>query len=381
MAPMKMFSSRVEVGAGEPLGGGDPSRFSLKPSDVLEVSGLAFTSADGRAYRLCSIDALYAGRLMEGFKSDAEAHIFAASHTHYAPMLDDSKPHIGGFSRSGYDAYVRALTQAESKETLPTRCRLYCAEVDVPVYRRFDYPDNILNRLLAGRFGFYPNEARKIDRSIYLFEFGDEAKAHFVMVYHACHPVTQGVGCELSPDYVGAIRQAVRERFAIKTVIFLQGCAGDVRPNLAEKRISWLPRFRLNWKFNWAPSAPVIAEVDQKYAGAVRAAALYGDLALGDHPFDVGVRQMRLVDGRQVDTFRIGLPDGIEFHFLPFEVSHLYHLDLVSTGGPKKFIVSCTNETCGYLSHPAQHLAGGYEVHGSLYFMGLKEKLELKELI
>lgn len=380
MTPMKMFSSRVEVGAGEPLGGSDPSRFSLSPSNALEVNGVAFTAGDGRPYRLCALDALYAGRLVDRYKPDEAAHIFAASHTHYAPMLDDAKPHIGGFSQAGYDAYVRALEQTDTREVEPTRCRLYRADVDVPVYRRFDYPDNVLNRFLAGRFGFYPNEARKIDRTVYLFDFGDEQRAHFVVVYHACHPVTQGVGCELSPDYVGAIRQAVRERFAVETVVFLQGCAGDVRPNLARKRISWLPRFRLNWKFNWFPSAQVIAQVNEKYASAVRGAVRYDDIALGEYPFDVAARQVRLADGREVETFRIGLPGGIEFHFLPFEVSHLYHLD-ATAGGGAKFIVSCTNDTGGYLSHPAQHRAGGYEVHGSLHYMGLKEKLELKELI
>ncbi len=250
MKRMKMFSSTVEVAAGEPLGGSDPSRFSLSPSNALEVNGLAFTSVDGRAYRLCSIDALYAGRLVDGFKPDAAVHIFAASHTHYAPMLDGGKSRIGGFSQTGYDAYVRALTQAENRETQPTRCRLYRAEVDVPVYRRFDYPDNILNRFLASRFGFYPNEARKIDQSIYLFEFGDGERAHFVVVYHACHPVSQGVGCELSPDYVGAIRQAVRERFSVETVVFLQGCAGDVRPNLARKRVAMKRRCKARARFS-----------------------------------------------------------------------------------------------------------------------------------
>lgn len=380
MTYMKMFSSRVEVGAGESLGGGDPSRFSLSPSDVLEVNGFSFTAEDGRQYRLCSVDALYAGRLVDRFKSDEQAHIFAASHTHYAPMLDGGKPHIGGFSQAGYDAYVRALVQAENREAEPTRCRLYRAEVDVPVYRRFDYPDNILNRFLASRFGFFPNEARKIDRSIYLFEFSDEQRAHFVVVYHACHPVAQGVGCELSPDYVGAIRQAVRKRFTVETVVFLQGCAGDIRPNLARKRIRWLPRFRLNWKFNWSPAVQVVAQVNDKYANAVRGAVKCRDVVLDERPFDVSARQVRLANGREVETYSIKLPGGIEFHFLPFEMSHLYHLDVASANS-MKFIVSCANDTGGYLSHPSQHRAGGYEVYGSLHYMGLKEKLELKELI
>ena len=380
MACIKIFSSKVDLPAGEPLGGSDPNRLSQSPSDALEVNGFAFTARDGRTHRICSVDALYAGRLVERFKTEAAGHIFAASHTHYAPMLDDNKPYIGGFSQVGFDAYVRALVQSDNREVESTRCRLYLAEVDVPVYRRFDYPDSNLNRFLTSRFGFYPNEAMLIDRTIYLFEFGDTERGHFVVVYHACHPVTQGVGCELSPDYVGAIRQAVRDRFSIETVVFLQWCAGDVRPNLAQKRIPWLPRFRLNWKFNWCPAERVIAETDEKYANAIRGAVKCRDIVLGECPFDVSTRALRLADGREVSANRIGLSGGIEFHFLPFEVSHLYHLDATSARG-KKFIVSCANDTGGYLSHPSQHRAGGYEVHGSLHYMGLKEKLEIKELI
>ena len=92
------------------------------------------------------------------------------------------------------------------------------------------------------------------------------------------------------------------------------------------------------------------------------------------------MRQASLTDGRHVDIWRLKLPGGIEFHFFPFEMSHLYHLDW-ECGGVGKFIVSCTNNTLGYLSHPSQHRAGGYEVDGSLSYMGQREKLQLKEML
>jgi hypothetical protein len=378
MTRISLFSSKVDLPAGEPLGGNDPARASLSPSDALEVNGFEFSAGDGRRYRLCSVDALYPGRLVDRFISDDVVHIFAASHTHNAPMLDDGKPHIGRFSRSGYDAYVSVLLNANNRVVEPSRCRLYRAEVDVPVYRRFDYPETILNRLLASRFGFYPNEARKIDRSIYLLEIGDEIRAHCVVVYHACHPVTRSSGCETSPDYVGSIRQAVRERFGVQSVLFLQGCGADVRPNLAKKRVDWLPKSRLNWKFDYYPDISTVAEIDAKYAEAIYGAKKYKDIVLGDQPFEVSVSRRHLSDGREVRAFRIAIANSVELDFLPFEVSHLYHLGSTSLVG-KKFIVSCSNDTIGYLAHPSQHRAGGYEVHGSLHYMGLKKKIEIKE--
>lgn len=376
----QIFSANVEVGAGEPLGGHDPSRLSLNSSDELEVNGLSFTAQDGLSYRLCSVDTLYAGQLVEGFKSAEDIHIFAASHTHCAPMIDSGKPKIGGFSAGGFEGYFHAISRAEQTRVKPTRIRIYQAQVGVPVYRRFDYPDTILNRLLTSRFGLYPNDKKNIDRNIYLFEFGGEGHTDFVLIYHACHPVSCGVNCEVSSDYVGAVRKAVRERFSCKTVVFLQGCSGDVRPNMAKKRIPWLPRCRLNWRFNGSPELQHIAQVNNEYATAVWRAKKCRDIVIGEYQFDASVRQASLTDGRGIDIWRIKLPGGIEFHFFPFEMSHLYHLDW-ECGGVGKFIVSCANDTLGYLSHPSQHRAGGYEVYGSLNYMGQREKLQLKEML
>lgn len=377
---IRLFSSGIELKSGEPLGGSDPSRISLSSNEVLEWNGFEVVAKNGRSYRICSVDALYAGRLVEYFKSSEVDYIFAATHTHYAPMLDDSKPHIGGFSHVGFNAYVKALEEVELNEVDSTICRLYRAEVDVPVYRRFDYPDNILNRFLTSRFGFYPNEAKAIDKSIYFFEYGDAERAHFVLVYHACHPTSKGVSCELSSDYIGAIRQAVRERFAVDVVVFLQGCAGDIRPNVARKRISWLPRFRLNWKFNWHPKKAEVSQVNERYSAAVKEAVKYQEVALIEESFEVNTRLLSLVNGGEIEVFFIKLFAEVGFNFFPLEISHLYSLEVQSRESGV-FIVSCVNDTVGYLSHPSQHQSAGYEVSGSLHYMGLKNKLEVKRLV
>ena len=48
----QIFSAKVGVCAGEPLGGHDPSRLSSSSSDELEVNGLSFTSRDGLSFML-----------------------------------------------------------------------------------------------------------------------------------------------------------------------------------------------------------------------------------------------------------------------------------------------------------------------------------------
>ncbi len=381
MLYFKTFSSKVEVAAGEPLGGSDPSRLSSYASSDLEVNGLEFTASNGRSYCVCSVDALYAGRLVDKFKPDeSTSYVFAASHTHYAPMIDDRKPLIGRFSQTAFDAYVKAINHAQKKEIKVTRCRLYRGEVDVPVYRRFDYPNGILNRFLTRHFGFYPNEAMEIDRSIYVLIFDSEDGPSVAVAYHACHPVTRGVKCEVSADYIGAMRQAIRKRFSVDAVIFLQGCTGDVRPNLAEKRVAWLPRCRWNWKFNWHPVESVISEVNSKYAHAIQSARECRAITFDECSFCVDKRLVSLNGDSEVEVLCIKISHDIEFNFLPFEISHRYHLDSISNN-KIKFIVSCVGDTIGYLPHPSQYHAGGYEVDGSSRYMGLRQGLKLKDSI
>jgi hypothetical protein len=56
-----------------------------------------------------------------------------------------------------------------------------------------------------------------------------------------------------------------------------------------------------------------------------------------------------------------------------------YHLEkLEAPVFPRKFIVSCSGDTQGYLPHPSQIPFGCYEVDGLRAFMGLGERVELK---
>lgn len=373
---MKIFSSKIHLNPGLPLGGNDPDRFNERGSDQLEINGVTFTGWNENQYRLCSIDALYPGRLIEEFASNSINYIFAASHTHYAPMLDDAKPKIGHFSEVALKSYIRSISEATSLDVSPNVCRMYRAEVDVPIYRRFDYPINWVNSLLTRYAGLYPNQELAIDKNIYIFEFAVEDKASFVIVYHACHPVSRGMSNEISSDYVGALRNSIRERFKVDVVIFLLGCSGDIRPNLAQKRISWLPKCKLNWRFNSNPSASQQGELDLKYVEAVDAAKQYDHFSLTKSSMKVIENEMVLKGGRSFQATEIEIGGKLRFTFLPFEVSHLFWLELRERDG-NHFMVSCSGNTQGYLSHPTQFASGGYEVDGSLPYMELKERIEI----
>lgn len=378
MSTMKIYSQALKLRAGSPMGGYAGIRLSAADSDELEVNGWSFMdSISGRTIELCAIDALYAGDLNNLAPPHNGTRIFVASHTHYAPMLDSSKPQLGACAKEALDCYASAVCDSPRIEVKPDVCRIYRAEVGVPVYRRFDVPDTVFNRFLTRHGGLYPNEALEIDRGLYLFEFAKAGVTLFAMVYHACHPVSRHDPALLSPDYVGAVRKAMRERFHAAPCIFLLGCTGDVRPNYAHKRVSWLPRSRLNWRFeSWAKLESQLA-MDQAYSDAVHRATLCESLPLGDEALRIEQSKLTLRAQGDFNISRLVIGQRLSFEFLPFEVSHYFHLE-AQKKDPMRFIVSCANHTLGYLPHSKQLPAGGYEVDGSRTCMGLNERVELK---
>lgn len=372
---MKVFSQTIHVDAGQPLGGYAGGRLSAAACDALELNGLSFVDPDsGQQVELCSIDALYAGELVDADSVSDRRRIFAACHTHYAPMLDARKPQLGAVSRQALEAWGAALRDAPRSEVSPSRCTVWRAEVLVPIYRRFDVPDSPVNRWLTARAGMFPNPNQPIDRHLYLFELGVPGRTDAVIVLHACHPVSRAERGFTSADYVGVLRVVVRRRFGQVPCIFLLGCCGDIRPNFARKRISWLPSGRLNWRFEW-PLRPESEQwADAAYASAVTNARAWKTLDFAPGDLQFSSRKLPLVHQPSQDVPCLRFGEQLRFDFIPFEVSHLYHLD-AQKKDPMHFIVSCADRTLGYLPHPRQLAAGGYEVDGSRVCMGLTERV------
>jgi len=374
---MQVLSATLDLRPGLPLAGFAGERLGRIGTTPLEVNAWRFRdSASDQRIELCSIDALYAGELADMPLAEPGQRIVAASHTHYAPMLDAAKPALGTMSKEALDCYAQALRGPAQEIESPSVCRIHRAEVAIPVYRRFDVPDSAINRWLTARAGMYPKHDQPVDRGLYLFEFADHDRAQFVIAYHACHPVSRSRPDVLSPDYVGSVRAAVRSRFGVRTCLFLLGCAGDVRPDFARKRVPWLPRGRLNWRFEYPPASENEAAADRAYGEAVRGAAVMEEIDLRPAPPRIVRRTLKL-RSHPVEIPSLVLADRLRFDFLPFEVSHLFHLE-ARERDPRHFIVSCAGQTRGYLPHPRQLPAGGYEVDGSRACMGMHERAEFE---
>ena len=368
---MYAFYQRFDIPAGATLAGyRDRIHVPTVKAGTLEVHGIG--GAGNGGWQICAIDALYAGVLVQRPDAGVAQRIIAASHTHFAPMLDADKPALGNFSPELAALYQGAFDRAPREDMAPDACTLFVGKVDIPVYRRFDFPASLLNRLLTRYCGLYPNDRQPVDRNVYVFSFTRAGQKQFSIVYHACHPVTRHDGSAVSPDYISAIRQAVQERWGAQPCLFFLGCAGDIRPNLAQKRTSWLPRMRLNWKFRSGPSVADQNAIDAQYKQAVAQAQPVTQFAMG--PDDIRISQHSLpVSGLdKVEYSRLDLGGQVSFSFLPFEVSHRYQLEVTASAPvQRRFIVSCAGTVHGYLPHVGQHRYGGYEVEGSRTLMGL----------
>lgn len=371
---MDVFTQSIHVEAGQPLGGYAVERLSRSASDELELNGLCFDDpATGLRIELCTLDALYAGDLFDTEIDSISRRIFAASHTHFAPMLDSGKPQLGAVSAQALNAWRSALREAQRCKVSPSQCTIWRAEVTLPIYRRFDVPDSLVNRWLTRRAGMFPNSLQSLDRNVYFFELGDTGRTDAVIVLHACHPVSRADRNHTSSDYVGALRNAVRARFGNVPCLFLLGCSGDVRPNFARKRISLLPRGRLNLRFEWPTQSESELLADMAYAEAVAEARLWRTIGLpaGSLRFESMLLSLKHQPAQSIPC--LCFSDQLRFEFVPFEVSHLFHLEAQKKDS-MRFIVSCADRTLGYLPHPSQLAAGGYEVDGSRHCMGLKER-------
>jgi hypothetical protein len=142
LTTMQVFSCPIHIEPGQHLGGYVGERICDTSSDELELNGLLFNDpSNGVAVEVCSLDALYAGELVEVASAPNVHRIFAASHTHYA-MLDARKPRLGKLSAKALTARTVALREVARRTITPEYCRIWRAPVSVPIYRRFDIPDS-----------------------------------------------------------------------------------------------------------------------------------------------------------------------------------------------------------------------------------------------
>ena len=195
-----------------------------------------------------SIDSLYFSRevannlyryVYSKFNITKDHIILNATHTHSAPNMDleffgnIDKGYLGKVEdkikkglRFCHDNFQKGFVEFKNLE-----CKL-----KVFVSRRKMGRD-IRSLFLKKRIIMLPNEKKPIDKNIHLIKLYDSnLKLDGIIYNFSCHPVFN-TNYNISSDFIGAISSMLDGEIC-RFSMFLQGFAGDVRPNYTEIKTS-----------------------------------------------------------------------------------------------------------------------------------------------
>jgi hypothetical protein len=167
---------------------------------------------------------------------DDASLLFTASHTHFAPGVDPSKPLLGRVEPSYVDFVAdraaELLRRLAAAGPLPGRLLYATGAAEHAINRRrmgWRLSPRHLPRRAALRA---PDPAGPRDETVHVLTFTDPGGHPVAVVWsYACHPVSFPEPARVSADYPGVVRRALRAAHgAGLPVLFLQGCAGDIRP-------------------------------------------------------------------------------------------------------------------------------------------------------
>ncbi|MBR0846711.1 hypothetical protein JQ543_03060 [Bradyrhizobium diazoefficiens] len=211
-------------------------------SGSLEANILAIFSQGICSAVLVSIDVLFVGRelsekiltVCHEFSVPSSCVLILATHTHSAPALEATKPKLGPRCDEHFAEVKRRLTE-KLKAVLDGRpqkgsLRRGRCGLNAGVNRRRPWPLPQITRegLRFDRVVLAPYENGKTAPIVTALVI--RAATTCVIWHYTCHP-TAFPESQISADYPGVVRQALRQRFGEETTsIFLQGFAGDIRP-------------------------------------------------------------------------------------------------------------------------------------------------------
>jgi hypothetical protein len=379
------------------LGCGNGKKVSPEEKlDDLEANILIVWSLDKSSkVAIISVDTLFLGRdvvemicagLVGAFRND---EIFiAATHTHSAPMIDETKPGLG-IKNNGYAELLArriahsVLRLSEQKARLVT-LHVYKVMLGGIIQRRNSRLLQITRQGVQLRQTLQRPKFRRKPLRVQatMAEFVDhEGNMTAMLGVIPCHPVAF-MGVEsLSSDYVGMLRSQYKQHIGVSAdvpFVFLQGASGDLNP--------WL-------KSQWLDGG-LVRIIDQLVNGVKFSLFTKGDLELW-----TALRVREIVASReQIRRVPLGYEEGVlrtDLQELPLSsfletAMHLkqrfVHLHKVQieqlcmlgvsaevTSDLKKEleealghveVAGCVRDSFGYVTSSEQYEKGGYEVDG-----------------
>jgi hypothetical protein len=317
--------------------------------------------------------------------------LLVASHTHFAPGLDPSKPLLGAvdpdythFLEEGLEELVDQLAKAASVRVTVRHGRIMSdhntnrrvVDLDAEGHPIVDYHRSD------------PGGPR--DPWLDVLRFDDEqGQLQCAAVRYACHPISSTHLNSVGPDFPGVIRDTLRQHAGKRDlpVLFLQGFAGQLRPEVGTSHTAGSAMLRVGQGLEPVPRSVF---TEGRWAHWAKSLAVNACTALEAAATAPASTPMLTAGERSIPLSSLinGLPIGHEDDALGIQIITLTPsivlvaisaeptsgwADIVSDLLPGKTVlaVGYANHVFGYLPTDREAMQGGYEVDGFIRFFSL----------
>lgn len=376
---------------------------------VQEVEGsleanLLFIDDGSNKVLVISVDALYVSEhirnsLVLALHGHIENdHIFiAATHTHYAPMLDDTKPKLGKADDDHLQGVAaRLITAAQDlvESAVETELTIESSQFETSIAierRKRRFLAITGRRLRFNAVAMAPSKLRSPNLADIVTLRTDDGNAICTIVQMACHPTSIPNQGQHTAAYAATVRQVCRAPQTSIPVLVFQGFSGDLRPDSTRPKsaLGWIRRLLFGRFFTpmneseyrrWLSSLRnELVECMNESSSPVRLKSVGADLTqVPLHSLHItwnldylGTRYFHI---QSVDLGPVSLL-GISAEV----VSEYADLCRSINGNSSIIPVSCLAGTFGYLPTAEMVRTGGYESSHSLKYFDLKEILPVIE--
>lgn len=366
------------------------ARFSI--ADPVEVNILLLFPEGTLPVALVSFDLLYVGPDLEATIVAAlpdfprENIVIAATHTHFAPMTDRTKPGLGNvddfYLQELQEKVSRALREASTAEpkasvNLRAATGRACHSINRRLHKRFFFA----RKPRVNQYVMAPNREGATDETLTLLSVDDANGDSLAFVWnYACHPVSHPRENSVSAHFPGVARVALREKAGRDVpVLFFQGFSGNTRPSatvethtIAERAHRLLSgpvfgRFTIDSYRKWTRSlsdavvnlAESLEGVGATDIGGTRV-EMPGAAFASPWPLPVSVQAIKF--GRELTLLGISAEVVAEYA----DSARLL------AGSQHCMLIGCLDTPFGYAPTAQMQREGGYEAEGYLSSFGLE---------
>lgn len=372
------------------MGCGDDLTPTAEVRDPIEANVL-IVSDGALSLALVSVDALYVGAALRSHLEEGLRDLFSpteifigATHTHYAPFLDEAKPRLGEVNSEHLADVAERLVQLVRKLAIgpheAVTVEHAAFRTTAPIARR-------KRRLLGGAQGrvkfnsiiLAPNPRRTAPQLAHIIQFKSVNGPLAVLWQLPCHPTSLPSGLRHSSHFPGEIRAHLRAQLdADLPVLFLQGFSGELRPpsvgsvagtkSFARRILlgQWFAPFTESAYANWIWNMKT--EVDAAHAQMIPVDCS-GSTCLSASRLTVDVSEVAEQIG-SADTqaswhrVSIGAIDLVGVSGEPVSEYALFVNNLGNSPDRVRIPVGCIDDVFGYVPSRRMIREGGYEASG-----------------